>query len=286
MSSFEQARAVAMQGEVTSQPARFASHILKITQNLRRQRGVAVPRTAVAAATSVAQAADARVRRLELRVAAHLPVGQVELALTDNRHTMVSVKRERGPRFRARIHRMFLDAPPVVTRALARYIASNDRVASRVIGEFIDSNHETIRRRAARAPQEVVLETRGEVHDLREIYDFINRKYFAGKIAARIGWGAKSAARRRRRTSIKLGSYSVEAKLIRIHQALDQQFVPRYFIEWIVYHEMLHQVHAIPMVRGRRQFHTPAFIAAERQYECFELAREFERKHVDKFLSY
>ena len=38
---------------------------------------------------------------------------------------------------------MFADADPVITRALARYIADNDADASRVLGDFIDANSAT-----------------------------------------------------------------------------------------------------------------------------------------------
>ena len=43
-----------------------------------------------------------------------------------------------------------------------------------------------------------------------------------------------------------MGSYSVEDRLIRIHPTLDRPDVPRYYVAWIVYHEMLHQSTAFP----------------------------------------
>src|SRR5262249_12089196 len=146
-----------------------------------------------------------------------------------------------------RLHHMFITAPPPVTRALARYIAHNESRASRYLGHFIEENQHIIRRASRRRAPALTLETSGEVFDLQQIFDEINGFYFDGKIDARITWGARTG-RRRRRTSIKMGSYSVEDRLIRIHPALDRRFVPRYFLEWIVYHEMLHQVHDIPVV--------------------------------------
>lgn len=83
-----------------------------------------------------------------------------------------------------------------------------------------------------------------------------------------------------------MGSYSVEDKLIRIHPSLDRPFVPRYFVAWIVYHEMLHQKHDIPVVDGRRQFHTPAFLAEERLFDEFERAQQWERVHLNRLLVY
>src|SRR6266446_133498 len=54
---------------------------------------------------------------LELRIAQHVPDGRLALAVTDNRYTMISVKREKGM-FRLRLHHMFLHAEDEVVRAL------------------------------------------------------------------------------------------------------------------------------------------------------------------------
>jgi hypothetical protein len=211
--------------------------------------------------------------------------GRVALAVTDNRYTMISVKREKGPLYRVRLHHMFLQAEIHIVRTLARYIAQNDAGASNDLGRFIDRNQLKIRKVRRRKPVAVTLETVGEVHDLQDIYDGLNRRYFGSGIEARITWGQRSA-KRRRRNSIKMGSYSVEDRLIRIHPSLDRKFVPRFFVEWIVYHEMLHQVHDIPLIGGRRIFHTPAFLAQETQFEHFERARRWEREYLNRILHY
>lgn len=225
--------------------------------------------------------------RLERQISSFVPQGQINLSLTDNQHTMISVKRERG-RFRLRLHHMFLDAEPDVVQALGRYVGQNDREASRLLGHFIDLNQRKIRRPQRRRTAEQVIETEGEVHDLESIYDDVNRKYFAGRIAARITWGqrAKDGSRKRRRNSIKMGSYSVEDRLIRIHPSLDRDFVPRVFVEWIVYHEMLHQKHDIPIVGGRRQFHTAAFLHDEAKFAEYNFVRHWERANLDRLLLY
>jgi hypothetical protein len=258
-----------------------ASKATKIRQEIRRQKQEA-PRLS-SRPISPLEDEEAR-QRLERRVASHLPAtGRLALAITDNRYTIISVKRDRGL-YRARIHHMFLEAPPNVTRSLARYIALNEADASRELGTFIEEHQTTIRRTGRRAPA-LTLETAGEIWDLQEVYDTLNGRYFAGKIDARITWGTRGG-RRRRRTSIKMGSYSVEEKLIRIHPSLDRRFVPRYFLEWIVFHEMLHQVHDIPVVDGRRQFHTPAFLADERSFEHYEIARDWEQRNLDRILHF
>jgi hypothetical protein len=234
---------------------------------------------------------------LERRIRAHLQRGSVTVTLTDNRYTMISVRRLPSPgrelkdkarpierRYEVRLHHMFVDADPVITRALARYIADNEADASRILGEFIDDNSGHVRGRTRRTPTTVIF-TAGEYHDLREIYDELNARYFENRIDAAITWGARTG-RPRRRNSIKMGSYSVEDRLIRIHRSLDRSFVPRFFVAWIVFHEMLHQVHDIRVKNGRREFHSKEFLADEAQFDHYDEARLWERRHLDAILTY
>lgn len=223
-------------------------------------------------------------RELEQRVAAYLPGRALALSLTDNRHTMITVKREQGA-YELRLHHMFLGAEPEVVRALGRYVGENDRASSHLLGRYIDGHQSRIRTLRRRQPRTAILRTQGEVHDLRAIFDALNIAYFARSIDAQITWGPRVAATQRRRNSIKMGSYSVEDRLIRIHLALDRLFVPRFFVEWIVFHEMLHQKHDIPVIAGRRQFHTRAFVEEEATFLHYEAARCFERANIDRILS-
>ena len=222
---------------------------------------------------------------LERRIRAHLAKGRVQVTLTDNRYTMISVRRvAKEKRYEVRLHHMFADADPVITRALARYIADNDADASRVLGDFIDANSDHVRGRGRRTPAQVIF-TAGENHDLRQLYDEINARYFDNRIDAAITWGARTG-RPRRRNSIKMGSYSVEDRLIRIHRSLDRAFVPRFFVAWIVFHEMLHQVHDIRVKNGRREFHSKEFLSDEEQFADYDQARSWERQHLDALLTY
>lgn len=222
---------------------------------------------------------------LERRIRAHLERAAVRVTLTDNRYTMISVRRvPRERRYEVRLHHMFAEADPVITRALARYIADNDRDASRVLGDFIDGNNGQVRGRSRRPPTQIMVTT-GDHHDLRAIFDDLNARYFGHKIAAAITWGPRGGPARRR-NSIKMGSYSVEDRVIRIHRSLDRAFVPRFFVEWIVFHEMLHQVHDIKVRNGRREFHSKAFLADEARFEHYPAARAWERRHLDALLTY
>jgi len=217
--------------------------------------------------------------RLEQAVAAYLPPGHgLRLALTDNRYNVVAVRRDPSTYF-VRIHRIFVGAEPRLVRALARYVVHNDRRASGVLGEFIES-HEHIITQAPRRPRPVRLRTAGRVHDLQDIFDRLNRQYFQGTLQARITWGP--AVFRAQQRSIKMGSFSVEDRIIRVHPALDCADVPVFFVEWIVFHEMLHGRHEIRRSGGRRCFHPPEFLAQEREFADYQRACTWEKENVDR----
>jgi hypothetical protein len=235
--------------------------------------------------TALGRSVDELERQLSQRIRAHMSRGSLAVTLTDNRYTMISVRREpeQIPQFRVRLHHMFAAAPPHVSRALALYIARNDADASKELGEFIDANQSKVRADDRRNSPSIT--TAGEVHDLQDIYDDPNHRYFGGAIDATITWGPRSG-KPRRRNSIKMGSYSLEDRLIRIHRSLDRRFVPRFFVEWIVYHEMLHQVHDAPIINGRRRFHTKEFLADEAAFDRYDEARTWERENLEALLTY
>ena len=204
----------------------------------------------------------------------------VEVELTDNAWTMVSYRRVQG-RLRFRLHHMFASAHEPVMRALAGFTGRNRRAHGRAIDEYVRQNRELIKPAVPRP--EAALSPHGRVHDLGEIYAGLNSRHFDGAVRARIGWGRRSPSGRRR--SIKMGVYFHDQKVIRIHPALDDGRVPRYFVEMVVFHEMLHQIHPPEVDRaGRRIVHGPGFRAAERRYPGYQRARFWEKAHLHLLL--
>lgn len=214
------------------------------------------------------------------RLSAYMTRGRPRIVLTDNLHTMMSVKRGQGV-FTFRIHHMFIGAPPRVLRAVAHYAEKQDADSARTVREYIDHNEPLIRVRTE--PRAITCDVAGRYHDLQEIFDELNARYFGGSIAARITWGPRGR-RRKSRDSIKLGSYTVEDTLIRIHPVLDAEDVPRFFVAWIVYHEMLHEVHDMPVVHGRRVYHTAEFRRAEAKFHRYADAVLWERTNLHRLL--
>jgi hypothetical protein len=219
---------------------------------------------------------------LEQALAEQVPKTRaLALRLTDNRYTMVMVRR--SPRqYTVRLHRMFAAADPRLLRALGRYVVANEPRASAVIGAFIEKHRHLITPQTQRE-RRVVLRTAGRTHDLQPIFDRLNQDYFDGSLQARITWG--SAPRRHLpRRSIKMGSFAVEDRLIRIHPVLDDGGVPEFFVAWVVFHEMLHGKFEVVRKGVRRCFHSKEFLAAERSFREYHEAAAWERANMDRLL--
>ena len=70
-----------------------------------------------------------------------------------------------------------------------------------------------------------------------------------------------------------------------MHPVLDADDVPRHYLAWVVYHEMLHEIHDMPIVEGRRVYHTRAFRQAEAKFEQYPEAVLWERTNLHKLLN-
>ena len=203
----------------------------------------------------------------------------VRLVVTDNRSTMLSAK-PKGGRLEVRLHHMFLTAEEDVLTAVSDYLGGGGAKAAAVIDRFVEENR--ARFVAPGRPQDE-LRTEGSHHDLRAIADDLARRHFGSKLDVRITWGKRVQPKRRQR-SLQLGTYLPEERLIRIHPVLDQPWVPTFFVEAVVFHEMLH--HDMPAVvhNGRRHYHTAAFRKRERSFEYHAAAEQWQKENLWRLL--
>jgi hypothetical protein len=226
------------------------------------------------------RADERRIEELRASLSRRLGVS-VRLSVHDNRSTMVSFRHERGT-LALRVHHMFLAADEATATALADFasVRRRRRQAGRLLDAFIRRHQSVIR---PPRPMER-LQPRGRVHDLARVFDDLNRRHFDGTIDAVIGWSRAPLGRRRR--TIKMGVYYHDTRTIRIHPALDHPSVPAYVIEFIVFHEMLHQ--ACPTetaVDGKKLVHTKRFRARERAHPDHDRALAWEKEHLGQLLA-
>ncbi|MEP6822669.1 MAG: hypothetical protein ABI946_10005, partial [Chthoniobacterales bacterium] len=109
-------------------------------------------------------------------------------------------------------------------------------------------------------------------------------RYFRRRLRNyKVVWG-----RRRRKLPKEyfvFGTIQEEDRVIRINPRLDQEFVPLWFLKYVLYHEMLHSV--VPDEvdsSGRRRVHTEEFNRRERQYPSYRRARRWEEENLARFL--
>ncbi len=180
----------------------------------------------------------------------------------------------------ARISDVLEEAPLAVHNALA-YI-----LVARLLGKKpplhhervyrLWTNSETAKRLHARARRERGRrerhEPQGKHKNLEESFERVNKKYFHGAIEMPV---LKWSPRRTRR---KLGHYDPTKNVIMISKSLDDQRVPDFVLDYVMYHEMLHMVEKGSKGRYKRRVHTREFRDKEKEFEEHEEAEDWLRR--------
>ena len=124
----------------------------------------------------------------------------------------------------------------------------------------------------------------GRFFDLREIFDRMNARYFGNRLRRyTITWARRCSVRPK--NSIVLGTIQEVDRMIRIHPLLDRQFVPQWYVEYVVFHEMLHAV--VPDrydSAGRRLVHHDGFLKKEQRFRHYRRAIDWEQENLGRFL--
>ena len=108
---------------------------------------------------------------------------------------------------------------------------------------------------------------RGRAYDLDAIFEELNTRFFHGLLARPSMTWSRVHARNR------LGHYDPAHNAIVVSRVFDDFRVPRYAVEYIVYHEMLHLKHPVKLRGTRRCVHSGEFQAEERLFPRFEEAK-------------
>ena len=112
----------------------------------------------------------------------------------------------------------------------------------------------------------------GQIYDLNEVFEAVNWRFFHGLLGRpTLTWSAHAA----RRT---LGHYDAAHNTIVVSRVFDRPGTPRYAIEYLLYHEMLHLKHPVRVRSGRRCVHSREFQAEERLFPELDLARQYLRR--------
>ncbi|HUK30196.1 MAG TPA: hypothetical protein VLV89_03720 [Candidatus Acidoferrum sp.] len=110
---------------------------------------------------------------------------------------------------------------------------------------------------------------KGAAHNLAPMFSRLNNDYFNGRLhRPRLGWS-------KRHWRAQLGCFDPGLDQIVINTRLDGAGVPKYVVEYVLYHEMLHVRHPIRVAACGLQAHSADFRRAERRFKHYERARKF-----------
>jgi hypothetical protein len=107
-------------------------------------------------------------------------------------------------------------------------------------------------------------------HYLESLAAEIHRTYFFKYPPLPVRWGQQISRKKRR--SIRLGSYNHATAEVRIHPILNLPSVPAFFVQSVIYHEYLHHVLG---PHHNRRFHQH-----ERQYRYHRESQEWIRRNL------
>jgi len=107
----------------------------------------------------------------------------------------------------------------------------------------------------------------GQHFDLGEMFDDLNARFFGGALQRPgIGWSTRSWRR-------QFGCYDPGPNQILLNRRMDRPLVPRYAVEYVLYHEMLHVKHPTRRSGCSLVSHSREFRAEEKLFPDFDRAR-------------
>ena len=168
-------------------------------------------------------------------------------------------------------------APEPVLRAIAHILLA------KLYRRPLDPSHNTRYRRFA-SSESVLRQTerirqmrgrkkistsKGDYYDLDEVFEALNTRFFHGLMGRPLLTWSEHRARR------LLGHYDSAHNTIMVSRVFDRKNTPRYAIEYLMYHEMLHLKHPVKVRGGRRCVHPREFQAEEKLFPELEQAKAY-----------
>lgn len=207
---------------------------------------------------------------------------KVDLKIKEYKSTFISISKDRNS-LRVSLHKLFENAPQDIKNAIISYCLKGDKIAHRLIKTYANryffnldySNRLDVKK----------LVTKGKFFDLLQIYENLNMVYYKNSLNLHITWFEKP--KYTSYSHFTFGTFDKNLKLIRINKLLDQANFPFYFINYIVYHEMLHSIcEEIIEENGNKKVHTKKFKDLEKKFAYYKEAQEFEKKFLNRGKKY
>ncbi|MCI0341805.1 MAG: hypothetical protein L0216_11760 [Planctomycetales bacterium] len=204
----------------------------------------------------------------------HLGGSAARVVVTSNRTVLASLGGPFEAR-RLRVHPVLAGAPDPVAEALARlYLQSPRRDTRRALHARLRTY---LREHEAELPTPTgprLAPPEGEIHDLAAVFRRVNERFFGGRLQVELGWTRKPG----RRTLSRWYEVPGAISRIGVNRLLDHEDVPARVLEYLLYHEGLHELLRDHRHRGKRVYHHAEFRRRERLFQGWrEAGREAER---------
>lgn len=213
----------------------------------------------------------------ELRPRAPFPDFQIQFFAFSNINNTI---RLRQGKVLVRISDILSGAPEDVLHAIAHILLA------KLYRKNIETRHATryrrylgrqdVSRKAHLLRQErgrkVLLSAQGRHYNLEAIFEDLNRRFFYGLLARPLMTWSRHASRQ------SLGHYDPAHNTIVISRVFDHAEVPRYAVEYLVYHEMLHLKHPVKLNGSRRCIHPKAFQEEEKLFPELDKAKQLLKR--------
>jgi len=212
----------------------------------------------------------------DLRPDADLPGLKVEFfPFTSIKNTI----RMREGKLLVRLSDLLEGAPAPVLRAIAHILLAKmyrraiDREAAARYRKYVSSHHVSRKAHLVRQMRgrKRLDSAQGRTYDLEALFEDLNQRFFHGLMARpQMTWSRDHARN-------SLGHYDPAHNAIVVSRIFDRPRVPRFAVEYIVYHEMLHLKHPVKLRGSRRCVHSADFQAEEKLFPQLDEVKQFLR---------
>ena len=212
----------------------------------------------------------------DLRPDADLPGLKVEFfPFTSIKNTI----RMREGKLLVRLSDLLEGAPLPVLRAIAHILLAKmyrraiDREAAARYRKYVSSHHVSRKAHLVRQMRgrKRLDSAQGRTYDLEALFEDLNQRFFHGLMARpQMTWSRDHARN-------SLGHYDPAHNAIVVSRIFDHPRVPRFAVEYIVYHEMLHLKHPVKLRGSRRCVHSADFQAEEKLFPQLDEVKQFLR---------
>lgn len=190
----------------------------------------------------------------------------------ENRSLFVKATRKRN-HLELSLHRLFTYSSTPVLQAIIRFATSRETRSRTILRQMAQLYFTEIQ---PPEPNWQLMDPEGEHRDLKAIYDLQNQLYFQNQIAVPIAWFKVPHYSHFRHITFGVFDYSLP--LIRINGLLDRPEVPLPFVEFIVYHEMLHAACPAKVdMRRRWRVHTQEFRRREALHAHYLFSKQWQK---------